>query len=255
MTKKKNILEARSKKNGIVFYSDICPRYGAETYIDDLGIIHSIIIPVQLDELIDISEILAHNEKSRFSKFIPLVFDVILIIVCLILRNPWYIFASIYFSVTASFDLFHFIKSAYLKFSESDYRSRTKFHSAEHMVVNAYRKFQRIPTFREVKQSSRFSKYCGSRILYHNIVESILMSLIIVLSSKYGILFCYLGFIFINMFMSIVKRMGLLKFLQIFVTSPPSNVEIQIALEGIKAFEDMEEKLRQIIKSNIEDYF
>ena len=254
MTKKEYVLEARSKKNGIVFYSNICPMYRSETYIDKTGIIHSRIISAKHDEAIFNSEILTINGNPFFNKRILLAFDAILITTCLSLKNPWYICASIYFSIVASSDLFSFIKYAYLfKLSKSEYRSSAKYHAAEHMVLNAYIKFQRIPTFKEVKQSSIFSKYCGSRIIYHNLIYSILISCSIAFILQHGLIIYYTSFIFITLLMAIAEKKGLLKFLQIFVTTPPSNVEIKVVLEGIKAFEKMEEILNNLTNSVTSD--
>ena len=36
---------------------------------------------------------------------------------------------------------------------------------------------------------------------------------------------------------------GWLRFLQILITTPPTNSEIEVAVEGIKFFEKMEEKI------------
>ena len=43
--------------------------------------------------------------------------------------------------------------------------------------------------------------------------------------------------------MIIANYKGWLKFLQVFITTPPSDSEIELAIEGIKNFEKMEEKL------------
>ena len=37
-----------------------------------------------------------------------------------------------------------------------------KFHAAEHMILNAFRELDRLPTAEEVRKSSRFSNTCGS---------------------------------------------------------------------------------------------
>ena len=78
MEEKRHIGEARSKKNGIVFYSNTFPLIGSETFRDDSGKIQTRIVPTKLDEFIDCLGTL--NEKGKvFNKWKVIVFDVILV--------------------------------------------------------------------------------------------------------------------------------------------------------------------------------
>lgn len=255
MEERKYISEARSKKNGIVFYSNICPMIGTETFRDDSGTIHSRIILANLDKFIDYLGILNEKDKS-FNKRIAIVFDAILISLCLLLsKNLCTVLAAIYFSVLASFDFFRFVEVVYqMKSKKGKERSTARFHAAEHMVINAYEKLQRVPTFDEVKKSSRFSKECGSRNIINKLCFYTLISLTIAFAAKLNSLVYCILIISIFIFTVISKYTGWLRFMQVFITTPPSDSEIELAIEGVKAFEKMEEKLNNkdeiIIVSN-----
>ena len=47
---------------------------------------------------------------------------------------------------------------AYIRTKNGKERAHARYHAAEHMVINAYYKLQRVPTIEETKESSRFSK-------------------------------------------------------------------------------------------------
>lgn len=243
MEERKFVGEARSKKNGIVFYSNTFPLIGSETFRDDCGTIHSRIIPVRSDEFIEYLGTLDEKGNS-FNKWKVIAFDIILASICLLSGNLWFVIASIYFSILVSFDLFRFIRVAYqMKSKKGKESSTARFHAAEHMVINAYEKLQRVPTFDEVKKSSRFLKECGSSKILYKISSYTLMSLIIAFVAEWNIYIYFLLVIIIPIFMAIANKKRWLRFLQVFVTEIPSDSEIELAIEGIKAFERMEEKL------------
>ena len=163
----------------------------------------------------------------------------------LIVKKIMLCFCSYIFSIFVSFDFFLFVEVVYKTKSKNvKNRAIAKFHSAEHMVINVYTKLQRIPTFDEVKKSSRFSKICGSRKNLFKISYYTLLSLVIVFATGCNG-FVYFGLvIIISIFMAIAEYNGWLIFLQAFITMPPSDSEIKLAIEGVKAFEEMEEKLK-----------
>ena len=115
------------------------------------------------------------------------------------------------------------------------------FHSAEHMAINAYEKLQRVPTLEEIKNFSRFSRYCGSRFIFSRICSFLMLCFSIAfLSMKYNLLYLIsIGIIIVFLIAS--TKYGLLNFLQIFVTNKPSDKELTVAIEGLKRFEIMED--------------
>lgn len=241
MGERKHIREAQSKNNGIVFYSNIFPLIGSETFRDDLGNIQTRVIPVHL---IDYSGIVNENEKP-FNKWDVIILDIFLINICILIGNISLILASIYFSIFVSFDFFIFIKISYqIKSKNGKQRSAARYHAAEHMVINSYENLQRIPTSDEVKSSSRFSKCCGSRKILFKISIYTLESLIIAFGFTSNIIIYILLNIFIIVFIIIADMKGWLRFLQVFITTIPSDSEIEVAIEGIKNFEKMEEEFK-----------
>ena len=53
----------------------------------------------------------------------------------------------------------------------------------------------------------------------------------------------YFALAIIPAFMVIAWRKGWFKFLEVFVTAPPTDSELEVAIEGLKKFEEMEESL------------
>lgn len=238
--KEKFIREVRSKKNGIIFYSNQLPEIGVLTFIDDSGKIQSKTIPVHLDEL---SERLESLSSGRYysTRNRVLVFDVILILICLFSMDFHFVLASIYFSILVSFKLFTFIDISYqMKSNNGKDRSLARFHAAEHMAINAYEKYQRIPTFEEIKRSSRFSKSCGSMKHLKQIAICSLISLSVAFLADWNSIAYFISLVLIVV---LSYFDGWIRFLQIFITSKPSDKEIEVAIEGLKNFEELEDVL------------
>ena len=173
MNEKKIIFHARAKKNGIIFYSNSNSLIGCDTFFDETGEIKTRIVLTNIDEFIDNLGAL-RNEKSLFNKKVILCIDIAVmllsIIVSILSGNRGLVTAGFYFAGFLSFDLFKFIDAAYsVKFNKENNGIISRFHAAEHMALNAYQKLQRTPTLGEIKNFSRFSKYCGSRKILSNI--------------------------------------------------------------------------------------
>ena len=240
MEEKRYINEARSKKNGIVFYSNKFPLIGSKTFRDDSGKIQSIIIPTQLDGFIDYLGTL--NGKGKvFNKWKVIIFDVILVSICLLFKKIWFVTAAVYFSIFASFDFFRLAKISYkMKSKKGSERSTAKYHAAEHMAINAYEKLQRIPTLDEVKTFSRFSENCGSQKIFGKIIYNTLISFALAFVASWNVCVYLVLVIAIAVLAEFVKHKGYLRFLQVLITNVPSDSELEVAIEGIKNFEEME---------------
>lgn len=231
---------ARSKRNGIIFLSTKCPLFGSETFRDESGEIQTRIVPIEFDNYKGYLEDTLQNKKSH-SMDIALIFDILLITICLLSRNFWLISAALYFSSVVSFELFKFMEQSYQKKSKKgNNKSTARYHSAEHMVINCYEKLKRIPTFEEVKNASRFHKRCGSRVTINNIVMHLLISLSFAFAANWNIFFRLSLCILILIFRLFADKKGWLRFLQVFVTEKPSDEDIELAIEGIKNYEKME---------------
>lgn len=234
-------VSARSKRNGIIFYSSICPLVGSETFRDESGEIQTRVVPVELDNYECYLENLCQKKKTH-KEYRVLIFDVLLLTICLLSGNIWFLLAASYFSLYVSFDLFNFIEDSYQRKSKKgNSQSIARYHAAEHMVINCYEKLKRIPTFEEVKKASRFHKRCGSRVRINNMVMNLLVSLSTVFVANWSIIFHLVFCILILIFRIFADEKGWLRFLQVFVTAKPSDEDIKLAIEGIKNYERMEE--------------
>lgn len=246
MQNNKEITKARSKNNGIVFYSNMFPFVGLETFYDDSGNMHSRLIYTPLDEhncyLEAVEDGIIVNKKNLH------IFNIALIIISIIrfvfTKNIGLILASIYFSILVSYDLFKIAKISYsMKLKKGKNYSKAKFHAAEHMVINAYKKLQRIPKLEEAKRFSRFSKMCGSRKIINRTFFCTMQIIATATLCSYNIIIYIIVFLLILGFMLLDEKYNYLRFLQVFITNKPTDKEIELAIEGLKQFEIMEKKL------------
>lgn len=237
---------ARSKRNGIIFYSQKCYLFGSETFRDESGKIQTRIVPIEFDNYKDYLENKS-QKKNLHSNYVALIFDIMLLTICLLSENIWFIIAACQFSLFVSFELFEFIEKSYQRKSKKgNTKSIARYHSAEHMVINCYEKLKRIPTFEEVKKASRFHKRCGSSANINNIVMYLLLSLSTAFVANWSIIFWLSLCILIVIFRLFADKKGWLRFLQVFVTAKPSDEDIELAIEGIKNYEIMEADLIEI---------
>lgn len=189
-----------------------------------------------------------NGEKRRIKNWhvfaVLTTFDILLISFCLLIKNFFLVALSIYFSLFVSFDFFNLILSSYLmKSKNGSLVSLAKFHSAEHMAVNAYEQLQRIPTLGEIKRFSRFSKDCGFMLIIHRIVTHLSVIILLLFAIGGNMLAYSFALAIIPTFMVIAWRKGWFEFLQVLVTTPPTDNELEVAIEGLKKFEEMEEAL------------
>lgn len=241
----KEITYARSKKDGIVFQSTILPMLSVESIRDNSGKIYSTIIPGMLSEFFDFVGTFQNNpNQNRNFKLFVVIADIILMIVSLLTRNIGITIAAVYFSIIISYDFFAFAKIVYhMKSKHGKERSTARYHSAEHMVLNAYRDLQRVPTLEEIKHYSRFSEHCGSREIIHKLVSYGSICVLISISNLIPILVYIALCIIVGIAISIAKSKGWLKVFQILITSKPSDEDLQVAIEGLKALQELDESL------------
>lgn len=120
---------------------------------------------------------------------------------------------------------------------------KARYHSAEHMIINAYQKLQRLPTLEELKTFSRFSDKCGSRIAISRIIEHIPISLLIAFSDKINFILYILIFIIIVKMGEKMENTDFIKVEQVLVTEPPTDLELEVAIKGLQTLLKEEEKL------------
>ena len=105
-------VNAQSERNGIIFHSKTCPLVGIATFRDQSGEIQRIIVPIQLVNYINYLVTLCEKKKSH-SKNKALIFDVLLITICLLSGKMGFVFMAVCFSLLVSFNLFTFIEMSY----------------------------------------------------------------------------------------------------------------------------------------------
>lgn len=249
--RKTRIEEARSRKNGIVFYSNSIPLIMVKSTINEKGEIRTRII----DEITDREEQLKeqNNEKSNFRKILikAYLIDIIILLIMLFSQVDSRLFTGmVTFSIVGTHYLYKVLYNIYdIKYK---YKSLGRFHSAEHMVVNAYNKLNRIPTLEELKKSSRFSNHCGSNKINCIIIVFTFISFAGPFLIKMGIIKYLIIMILTPIIIMILFSIGAINILQVFVTNKPTDVELQVAMEGLKKYEDLEKQIQY--RTCIEDF-
>lgn len=117
-----------------------------------------------------------------------------------------------------------------------------KFHSAEHMVLNAYRELKRVPSIDEISTYSRFSNSCGTNATTQMVVTFMLMFVATFISNP---LYMMLGMLFSNIIVLIFLQCGLLNFMQILTTQKPTEQELLVAIEGMRVWLEHEKKEKE----------
>lgn len=242
----KTITNARSKKNGIVFYSNIMPLFVIDAHVDKDGKIQIIILPRILSDVTDFSLDEKEHESFLFTELF-LVFFFCLISIGLF---GWLtvVFRNIFISIATLFAclfLYFGCKLACCITKSIHLKELSRFHAAEHMVINAYCNLQHVPTMEEIKKSSRFSKCCGSMALLNPCMMTLLLTLCFISGILLKPIFCLLVLVSTPLLILIIEKFALLRYLQILFTSKPTNLELEVALKGIQAYDDMEKHLKQ----------
>lgn len=241
----KRVSRARSKENGIVFYSNEDPWMCYETVVDNCGKIQSAVVPSAISESNEFCGV-SISKKVKTDKLCLLVKIVFLVlaIISLVVTNKFSIvLALVYFSVFGVSNLINFAETVReIKLGES--KSLGRFHSAEHMAAIAYEKYQRIPTMKELKSASRFEKYCGSKVIINKLLMETLFALTMA-TSDFVPTQTYLLIVAIDVVILIFQnKFNFLRFLQILLTNKPTEKELEVALEGIKFFDKTESEIR-----------
>lgn len=285
--KTKKIQHARSDGRGIVIYSNIVPEIGVRTYYN---IDEQIVARIQFfkDEkyLYDINDVTKGKDlikigEKLFEKsfivqvYIMTVIKFVLLLVFLGLMlsggNLTIILLIGYLVISQMFErliIFFHLACLYKVKGKLKYKT-SKFHSAEHKATNAYEKYQRIPTYREVEQASPYTKYCGSRYLYmptiYDIINILLIpvfsfitqklwnyinlsnpnmnelllewSFFIILISLAACIYCLQTIVRI---LENIYKFGIFNFMQFFFTNKPTQREIVLSIIAIENYEILE---------------
>ncbi|MBR2289159.1 MAG: hypothetical protein IJ867_00690 [Clostridia bacterium] len=245
----------RAKRDGIVFRSTVVPHLCVDAIRNEEGEISTIVFPEVLVDLLEAYGTLHDkNYRVKMTKKVIVTIDILLIVLSFLTRHIPAILAAVYFSLLLSKDLFEFLELSYqMKSKNGAERSTAKYHAAEHMVLNAFRDLKRVPTLEEIKHYSRFSEYCGSMEFIDKFTIHGLTSLLIALSGLFPLsihIFICIAYLLILLFCNTGK---VTKFLQVAVTTPPTDLELEVAIEGLSSLEEFDNELEKALGDETDD--
>ena len=242
MRAKLKISSARSMDNGIQFYSKRHKGYVAISTVDELGNINTEWITIRKYK----------KEKNRDNKIadikrtlmyilyiLPFVTIFTLLLEWAMSKDP--MLAMRFFLIGYAFILLgSFILTTYIESKKE--KNPYKFHSAEHMVLNAYRKLKRVPSIEEVHEYSRFSNSCGTNGTTQIFISFTLMFLCTFIHNP---LYRVIGMFAVNVIVLVLLQCGFLNFLQNFTTMPPTQKELAVAIAGMNLWLENEKKKKE----------
>ena len=239
---------AEAQNDGIIFYSLMFPKIAVKSSINKEYKIETEFINANKKE-----EVI--KEKRKRKKILKSILIGISTL-SIFLKNIYATTAIIFFFAFMLEDLNYFIKKVYkIKFKCKGYEKLGSFHAAEHMAINAYFRNKKVPTFKESKKESRFSNKCSSMNLICKIIIFTMIDLKIAFWDKQYFVINIIEIIFIIVVTKLAKPKGLINFLQILVTNKPTDIELKVAIQGIKEIKKFEaDYINQMtdINTNIE---
>lgn len=242
MRTKLEIAHAHSMNNGICFYSKRHKNYIAIATTNEQGIIATEWTTIKKYKKYK-SKQDKKAEMKRFVKFILIVFPFIDILLRLSMKlstiNLIYGIRTLLLGYSLIF-LVTFI--IYTRIERKQKKDLYKFHSAEHMVLNAYSKLKRVPTIKEIYQYSQFNNACGTNATTQVVISCILM---FACSFIPNILYQLIAMLLVNIIVLILLKCGCLNFLQKFTTITPTNTELLVAIEGMNVWLENEKKEKE----------
>lgn len=245
---------ARSFENGIVFYSRVFDNNALKVFYDENDTIKMEMVTNEYETTVE--EQRKNEEKRRlYIKQASILSGVLIGLAVSLTHNVLWVLGAIFFSLHAAFDFIigcHIIKDARKKDEKG--RSIAKFHSAEHKVINAYYKHGRVPTIEEIKAESSLSDHCGSLIFIRKIVYFMAISLITPICGVNAFIYALLLIGLMIWIKTAGQKPGMLKFLEYFFLSKPTDVELNLALEGIKEYDKMEAENKKEAEKSMECY-
>ena len=241
MRTKLKINHAEYMDNGILFYSKRHKGYVAIAIVDEIGNIKTEWTTIKKYK----KEKNKHDKSADRKEFFILILCVL----------PFTIILSILFEWAVSKDLilgkrFLFMGFAFMllsvfvidAFIERKKGDGYKFHAAEHMVTNAYRKLKRVPSLEEIRDYSRFHNSCGTNLTTQLVMNFILMFFCTFISNP---LYRFIGMLSVNIILLILLLCGFLNFLQKFTTIIPTDKELSVAIAGMNVWLENEKKEKE----------
>ncbi len=239
MEKLKIIHHMQATENGVIYYYP-CATKACTATLENDGTIGMMFIPL-FKQIIPNTFIQEEAIEEKFSYIKTLLFDCILIFIAIFWHNENLFLATTMFSLFISLRLFKLLHVIYeMKISKRLYQT-SKFVAASHMATNAYRKLQRIPTLAEAKKCSKFSTDSKIGMTFARIFSHIAIMIFMLIFEEISPFGLFLMAIIIPVLSTLLATLGIFNFLQTFVTSKPSDKELEVAITGIRLYEKFED--------------
>lgn len=242
MRTKLKIDNALSMNNGILFYSKRHKGYFAISTVDEVGNIKTEWTTMKKYK----KEKNKHDKSADMKKLLVFILCKLPFATIFVILLEWLMSKESMLGIRflflgyASMLLGVFAISTYIERKKT--KNPYKFHSAEHMVINAYRKLKRVPTIEEIRQYSRFFNACGTNATTQMVMNFILMFLCTFIRNK---MYMIIGMLSGNIIILILLQCGFLNFLQKFTTIIPTDKELDVAIEGMKVWAENEKKEKE----------
>jgi hypothetical protein len=246
----KDVQEAMSSVNGIIFYSDQYDLpFGVETFIDEKGRMRSKLYLVSNYNVLRNMESRWFYESDDIAKVNPiflLIIRLLLIIIAVFSKNFNITFAILYFSVMALHELVLVIfQCKYIKQNEKGKRLG-RFHAAEHKSLNAYRKYERVPTCDEIKAESKISRSCGSRFIIRKIATVTAVSFIIAVAVNKSLVLYVVSIIILIVLFILENKVNYLRIFQYMFVNEPTDEEIEVARNCLIMYEKVNNNMEEM---------
>lgn len=242
--KEGRIKKAYSRSNGIIFYAKKHEGMCVETFIDKAGEEHVRIVPAYLLELKKFTQrygMDAGISVKKFRKMWAIISVLTLLVLTVVFRDFNAIISGIYLSAyTIPSLIIIFDMYWQMKIGNETELSTGRFHSAEHMAISAYNRLDRVPTVKEIKKESHFSKLCGSNFIFTRIISSLWLITCWLNAESLGVIIYMILVIFGIIVIEFLGRCGVFNGLQMFVTANPTDTEIHLAQKGIELLDKLE---------------
>lgn len=237
MRTKLEIPIATSMYNGIRFYSK--KGYVVISTVDEQGIINTKRSEIKKYE----KGKNKHNKIENMKKFIILILKGLPSKIIFIILFIWLMNKNPILGIRFLFIGYAFIALSIFAIDNFTERKREKnvfkFHSAKHMLINAYRKLKRVPSLEEIREYSRFDNDCSTNLVTQTAISFVLMFFVTFISNSF---YSLIGIIVSNTIVLILLQCSFLNFLQKWTTIVPTDRELSVAIAGLNAWIENEKK-------------
>lgn len=244
MEEKCYVKEAVSSHNGIAFHSQLCPGYYVIEQNEDEKITMNVVLESELDQ----SKMRkAYEEIPKHHILFITFFLSVSLLLTAITDNAAFFLGGIYFILRSYKELMDLIIYFIILHFTPYGRLNAQYHAAEHKVVNAYEKYQRLPTLKEIEKSSPFSGRCGSLLLINHIIIKFVYSIFFGLLPSCSRFISYWIILFVvTIFMFIAKKYEWFRFFEFLVVRKPTKKQLTLAMQGISYYHKTETEIKKL---------